>query len=233
MNSRFKYLIILFIPLLLFSSTLKAQAPANDWFHIPGFTPESPLTMTDEKSFLVIMGGAALSYALSEYVFKNEEQQDFYQVRIGMNKEHAWGHKTVWSQNFGVERRVAPWFAIAVEFNLQEWNDQTSIIASKDKFGIGTGLMTYYRWHIFGRKKISPFLEYGAGVFMGFKKFPYNGSHFTFNNSTKLGIEYTFPNQNKLRIAYGQNHQSNYGLADSDPSYNGDGFTVGYAWFWK
>ncbi|TKG90763.1 hypothetical protein EYV94_23145 [Puteibacter caeruleilacunae] len=231
----FKSLIIISIfPLLLLQSTQSVgQSKKNDWFRVPGFGPESPFSLTDEETFIGVIGAAALSYTLAEVLFKDGENLNYYQARAGMNNEYAWGLKKVYHQNFGVENRVARWFAFAMEFNLQEWNDQTPNIENKDSFGLGAGIMTYYRWYLFGRKRISPYLEYGTGLFYGFEKFPHNGSNFTFNHSTQLGVEYTLKDKNKVRLGYGQFHQSNNGLSKYNPGYDGNGFSVSYSWFWR
>ena len=76
-----------------------------------------------------------------------------------MNNEYAWGLKNVWHQNFGIEHRVASWFSLSAEFLLQEWHDKTPIIDNESKFGMGSGIMTYYRWYLFGKKRLSPYLE--------------------------------------------------------------------------
>ncbi len=234
MNLNIKEVVFFFCFVISISQNGFSQSSGNDWFHIPGFTPEIPITLTNENTFYGVIGAAALSYALSEFVFKKDnENMNFYQVRVGMSDEYVWGLRSVWHQNFGVENRVAPWFAIAAEFNLQQWNDRTPDIDNKDKFGMGAGIMSYYRWYLFGKKRISPFLEYGAGVFCGFKEFPRNGSNITFNLSTQLGLEYTFKDKNKLRVGYGLSHQSNNGLSSRNPGYDGNGFSIGYSWFWK
>lgn len=201
----------------------------NDWFHIPGFDPALPTTLTNRSTLLGVLGLAVLSYGLEEFVFKKHEYINFYTARAGMNNEYAWGLRNVWHQNVGIEHRVATWFSISAEFNLQQWQDQSPQIENKDKFGLGTGLMTYYRWYVFGKKRISPFIEYGTGVFYGFKKFPYNGTNFTFNNSTQLGLEYAFGNSSKVRLSYGNFNQTNYNWLNSNPSYNGNGFSLSYS----
>lgn len=226
-----KYLLIVIITGII-AFNVQAQQSNNDWPHIPGFTPELPTTLTSEETFYGVMGAAALSYVLAEYVFDKYENVHFYQARIGMNDEFVWGLKSVVLQNFGVENRVAPWFAFAAELNLQEWNDRTPGIESGNKFGMGAGVMTYYRWYILGNQRLSPYLEYGTGLFMGFSKFPYNGSNFTFNHSTQIGLEYILKNENRIRLGYGQFHQSNNGLASRNPGYDGNGFSVSYAWVW-
>lgn len=33
---------------------------------------------------------------------------------------------------------------------LQQWQDQSPQLENKDKFGLGAGLITYYRWHLLG-----------------------------------------------------------------------------------
>lgn len=219
---------ILFISICLIIGKTTAQTK-NDWPHIPGFDPALHTTLTNRSTLIGVLGLAALSFSLEEFVFKNHKNLNYYTARVGMNNEYAWGLRNVWHQNVGVEHRISSWFSLSAEFNLQEWNDQSPMIDANNKFGIGVGLMTYYRWYLFGRKKISPFIEYGTGVFYGFKKFPSNGTNFTFNNSTLLGLELTLKNTNKVRFSYGNFNQTNYNLLSSNPSYNGNGFTIGYA----
>lgn len=215
--------------LIISVNNLSAQSK-NDWPTIPGFTPALPTTLTSQETFIGVMGLAIISYSLEEFVFENHENINFYQGRAGMNNEYAWGLKNVWHQNIGLEHRVASWFSLSAEFNIQQWNDQTPFIDSQGKFGIGVGLMTYYRWYLFGKKRVSPYIEYGTGIFSGFEKFPYNGTKFTFNHSTQLGIEYTLKNKSKIRAGYGNFHQSNNGwIGDSNPGYDGNGFSIGYA----
>lgn len=233
MNFHIKTFFSILCLTLLGNQQAFSQQSGKDWFHIPGFTPEIPITLTTQETFFGVMGAAILSYTLAEVVFKDGENMNFYQVRTGMNDEYVWGLKSVWHQNFGVENRVAPWFAFAAEFNLQEWNDRTPEIDKKNKFGLGAGIMTYYRWYLLGKKRISPYIEYGTGLFLGFEKFPYNGSNFTFNHSTQLGLEYTLKNKHKIRLGYGQFHQSNNGLSSRNPGYDANGFSISYACFWK
>ena len=226
--------VLIFILLVSFSglSPAFAQQSNKGWFHIPGFTAEIPITLTNERTFWGVMGAATLSYALAEFVFKENETLNFYQLRTGMANEHNWGLKNVWHQSFGLEKRVAPWFAFAAELNLQEWNDNSPELAPEKRFGIGVGIMTYYRWYLLGRKKVSPFLEYGTGLFQGFEKFPHNGTRFTFNHATRLGVELTFKNNDRFRLGYGQLHQSNNGLERANPGFDANGFSVSYSWFW-
>ena len=187
--------------ILLFITMGKTYAQSkNDWFHIPGFDPALPTTLTDRTTLVGVLGLAVLSYSLEEFIFKNHSNVNYYVARTGMNKEYAWGLKNVWHQNLGVEHRIASWFSLSAEFNLQEWSDRSPKISSRDKFGLGAGLMTYYRWYLFGKKRLSPYIEYGTGIFYGFKKFPYNETNFTFNNSTQLGLEYTLKNKSKIRL---------------------------------
>jgi hypothetical protein len=148
---------------------------------------------------------------------------NFYQVRGGV---FGTLRGTVIMENFGIEKRVAPWFGLGLEINNQQW-------LYEEKNGAGIGFNTYYRWHIFGRKKISPYIEYGAGFFYGFSEFPPNGTNFTFNLTTQIGAEYTFEDKNKLRLGYGHIHQSNNELLDPNPGEDGNGFNITYLWFWK
>lgn len=172
------------------------------------------------------MGAATISYGLAEWILKKDDDENlnFYQVRTGMYGME--GGYTVYHQNFGLEKRLAPWFAIALEFNNQQWS-------SSESNGAGIGLNTHYRWYLFGKKRLSPFIEMGAGAFRGFSKFPSDGSNFTFHLTGNLGLEYTRKNQDRLRFTYGHLHQSNNDLLDANPGAIGNGFTISYAWFWK
>lgn len=221
-----KVVIIVLLTLVVGASNAQSK---NDWFHIPGFDPALPTTLTNRGTLIGVIGLAALSYGLEEFILKKHENINFYTARAGMNNEYAWALRNVWHQNVGLEHQVASWFSLSAEFNLQEWHDQSPNIESKDRFGLGAGLMTYYRWHLLGKKRLSPYLEYGTGVFYGFKKFPYNGTKFTFNNSTQLGFEYKLKSKSKARLSYGNFNQTNYNWLNSNPGYNGNGFSVSYS----
>jgi hypothetical protein len=216
--------------ILVLNLSVLAQSQDKSWFHIPGMTSE---IIGKKQAFYGVMGLAAITYGLSEFVFKDSLNLNYYQTRLGANNEHFWAFRKVYYQNAGVEKRVSSYFAIAAELNSQQWTDNTPEIASKQKWGFGLGLMTYYRWYLFGKQRISPFFEYGLGVFNGFKRFPYNGSYISFNHSAQLGLEYTFKNKNKLRLAYGLFHQSNNYFSSNNPGYDANGFSLSYTWFWK
>ena len=105
MNAFFKktWVVSCFFLSTVLSNPTIAQSNGSGWFHIPGFTPELPTTLTSEETFYGVMGAAILSYTLAEVILKNEENLNFYQVRTGMNREHVWGLRNVWHQNFGIE----------------------------------------------------------------------------------------------------------------------------------
>lgn len=223
---------VLFLGITLsICNTTYSQQINNNWNYTPEFTAAPKSTTPLEKVFYGVMGTAIISYALSEFVFNKNENLNFYQARAGMNYDQ--GIRNVWHENFGVENRVAPWFGFALEGNFQQWNDRTSYIDKKDEFGMGVGLMSYYRWYILGKKKLCPYLECGTGLFLGFEKFPYSGTKFTFNHSAQIGLEYTLENKNKIRCGYGLFHQSNNYLIFPNPGYDAKGFSISYSWFWK
>ncbi|MFT4738211.1 MAG: hypothetical protein ACI8QD_002378 [Cyclobacteriaceae bacterium] len=95
------------------------------------------------------------------------------------------------------------------------------------------GLNTYYGRYLLGRKKISPFIEYGAEFFFGFSDFPPSKTNFTFNHTTQIGAQYTCDYENKLRLSYAHIHQSTSELLDPNPGEDGNGFNVTYLWLWK
>ncbi len=212
-----RYKIIL--PLLCLPLLLSAQD--GEWIGIPGLNGNG-IQLNDQPSFLRVITAATLSYGLSEWVLQEEKDLHFYQVRTGLI---GTTRGTVLLENFGIEARLAPWFGLGIEWNTQQW-------LYPEKNGWGMGIMSFYRWHLFGRKRFSPYLEYGAGLFHGFSKFPPEGTQFTFNLSSQLGVEYTLPNEHKLRLSYGHLHQSNNGLLDPNPGEDGNGFHLTYLWRW-
>ena len=113
-----------------------------------------------------------------------------------------------------------------LEFNNQQWT-------SPNGNGAGLGLNTHYRWYAFGKKRLSPFVEMGAGLFQGFRPLPTDGTTFTFHLTASLGLEYTRVNQDRIRFTYGHLHQSNNGLFPRNPGLIGNGFTFAYSKFWK
>jgi len=206
--------------LFFFSTTIYSQD--NQWPGVP-LLDESGIVLMDQTTFVGLISVAALSYGLTKFVFKENETLNFYQVRAGVFGTEG---GTVVMENFGIEKRLAPWFGLGLEINNQQW-------IYEEKNGAGMGFNTYYRWHLLGKKKISPYIEYGAGFFFGFSDFPPNGTNFTFNLTTQVGAEYTFEDQNKLRLGYGHIHQSNNELLDPNPGEDGNGLNITYLWFWQ
>ena len=213
-----KYLLIVF----LFFASIIGNAQDGEWLGLPLLNGDGA-TLMSQESFTAVISAATISFVLAQYVFKNNEHLNFYQARFGV---YGTAGGTVIMENFGIEKRLAPWFGLGIEVNNQQWIYQ-------DETGAGMGLNLYYRWHLFGRKKLSPFLEYGSGFFYGFSEFPPNGTNFTFNLSTQIGVEYTFDNANKLRVGYGHLHQSNNELLEPNPGEDGNGFNITYLWSWQ
>ncbi len=186
---------------------------------LPSF-PE-PLVFLDQDGFYKVMGVAAASVIISELIF-NEVNANYYQVRSGF---YGADDHNVFNQQFGIEKHLSHWFATGIEFNAQQW--------SGTQRGMGIGLNGTYRWYAFGKKRLSPFIEYGTGFFYGFSPFPAEGTKFTFHLTSNLGLEYTLKNENKMRLTYGHLHQSNNGLLEPNPGYDATGFTFTYLWNWK
>lgn len=210
------------LSLLIIISSLNCYSQEGQWPGIPLFN-ESGLVLMDQNTFIGVISAASLSFGLSQFVFKDTKHLNFYQTRVGVFGTIG---GTVIMENFGIEKRIAPWFGLGIEVNNQQW-------IYEERNGAGMGLNLYYRWHLFGRKKISPFLEYGSGFFFGFTDFPPNGTNFTFNLTTQIGVEYTTERKDKLRLSYGHIHQSNNDLLDPNPGEDGNGFNFTYLWFWK
>lgn len=212
--------------LVLCAHTLVAQtaAPEKNWPGIPALN-KNGISLINQKSFLGVMGAAATSFLVSEFLLKNKPPDlNFYQARAGVIGVFD---GTVFVENFGIAKQLVPWFSLAIEANTQQWTYKNGAN------GIGGGINFYYKWNLLGQKRLSPFLEYGTGLFFGAQRFPHDGTHFTFNLSSQLGLEYKLPNQNRIRLSYGHLHQSNNNTLSPNPGEDGNGFHLTYAWFWK
>ena len=205
----------LWIALLLLASPL-VQAQTDSSF------PEQ-LTLLDQDGFYKVMALAGTSFLLSELLF-NEPDQHYYQARasyFGNNEKLG-----IVGQSFGIEKRLSHWFGIGIETIAQQWKD-------RGKTGVGLGLNGYYRWYAFGKKRLSPFLEFGTGGFYGLNKLPSDGTQFTFHLTSAVGMEYELKNKNKVRMTLGHLHQSNNGLLEPNPGLDATGITLTYLWRWK
>ena len=210
MKTRYALLLSLF----LLAPSLKAQ---------DGGLGNDPLTLVDQDGFYRVLTMAGISFIFSEMVFK-EADEHYYQLR-GSYYSNSEGMR-VYGQHFGIEKRLSHWFGIGIEGFSQQWN-------GRGNSGIGMGLNAYYRWYAFGKKRWSPFLEYGTGGFYGFSRFPADGTKFTFHLTTSYGVEHKLKNKDRLRLTYGHLHQSNNDLFEANPGIDLKGFTLTYLWSWK
>lgn len=195
----------------------------GEWGGIPGMN-ENGIALTNQTSFFIVMGAAATSYLIAKYADK-DSTLNYFHSRFGLFGVS--NRTTITMQTFGLEKRMSHWYGIGLEANLQQWKTRIPSNSS----GLGIGLNTYYRWHILGKRKLSPYLEYGAGVFYGFRPLPYDGTNFTFHLTTALGVEYRLANQNKIRVSYGHLHQSNNDLLPRNPGLDGGGLQVSFLWY--
>ncbi len=188
----------------------------------PVSSEESFLVSNRQTQFFLMSGAAVGSLVLAKFLSK-DPKLDYFQGHIGYFNGDGYN---VYMQNFGVERAFAPWFALRIEGNIQEFS-------ATDYSTAGLGLRFYTRWSIFGKKRLSPYFSYGAGAFNAFQAFPEGGSNFTFNQTLAVGLEFKLENKHKIRLDYNAIHHSNNGLFDSNPGFDGNGITLSYSWFWK
>ncbi len=176
----------------------------------------------DRENGIIIMSGIAIaSYFLTKKDSKS--RLNYYQVHLAYFNGDGYN---VYMQNFGLEKEYSSWFSLRVEGNIQEF--------SKDDYNtFGLGMKIYSRYTLFGNKNLSPYFEYGVGIFNALKKFPEDGSTFTFNLTYALGLEYKFTNKNKIRMDYNFIHHSNGNFSNSNPGFDGNGISFSYSWFWK
>jgi hypothetical protein len=211
--------------LLLCSSLLCAQGTNTEknWPGIPGMN-KNGIALINQKSFLGVFGAAAGSFLVTKFALRHKPADlNFYQARVGVVGVFG---GTVFVENVGISKQLVPWFGLAIEANAQEW-------IYEDTRGFGGGMSFYYKWNVLGKKRLSPYLEYGTGLFYGASKFPPDGTQFTFNLSTQLGAEYRLKNQDRIRLSYGHLHQSNNNTLTPNPGEDGNGFHLTYARFWR
>ncbi len=227
---KFKNLIIpaiLIIPFQLNATSIGSRYDSlEDWPDMPGLKSTSFLTLTNQDVFIGVASAAALSYYLSEHVFEDEEDITFFNVRSGFSQGSG---KRIYLSNFGIEKRFSSWFTAGVELNSQYWKDYQRA-ASGQREGIGGGALAVIRWYPYDFGKASVYVEYTTGLFYGNKKFPFDGTKFTFNHSSHIGIEYHIDAEHKVRFGYGNFHQSNNNWIDPNPGSNSNGFAITYSW---
>ncbi len=222
-----RLLLALGFALLVNASNLYAQDDYyadGYWPGIPGMNDDG-IALRNQRTFLFLLGTATASYIASEHL-QVETNLNYYQARAGVYG--ASDSTTLALQTFGIEKRMSHWFGLGFEGLVQEWKTNSPDTPT----ALGLGLNTYYRWHALGKRKLSPFLEYGAGIFSGFQPLPYNGTRFTFHLTTSVGLEYTWDTRNKFRLSYGHLHQSNNGLFDVNPGLIGNGLQAQFLFFW-
>jgi hypothetical protein len=200
----------------------------NRFFIIVGilgcFCTERALANRNQTIFIVAMGAGALSTYLSEVVLPDEENLDFFSTQ----GEFYYGARStsVFSQDFGIERRLSNWLSVGLEFTIQEmWAGGYS--------AFGASFNPQFKWFLFGNSKFSPFLLYTAGLFYATDVFPQAGTQFTFRLLYGLGVEYKLSPAQRLRVSVAQLHQSNNNLLSPNPGYDGYGLALSYVWRWK
>lgn len=190
---------------------------------VPGFSPGDSLALTNLETFLLVAGAASLSYYLSG---NDSDDPTYRYFRNGITE----GDDTyIGSTTYGVERRLSPWFSLGIAGVAHVWNDASPATGAASQTSLGLGASTHARWYALGERDFSPYLEYGAGLFYGFDAFPADGTNFTFNLSTHLGVEYDLSPDAVLRFGYGNSHQSNNGYLEPNPGFDGNGFSFTYA----
>lgn len=209
--------------LTLVWATTALQAQEERWPSLPGLGyNDQSIALINEESFYGLASASLLSLGVSEWVNKTPSL-NFYNARTGM---YGTTGGYVMQANVGLEKQLTHWFGIGLELNNEYW-------FYPEEMGWGAGLNTYYRWYAWGKKRWSPFMEYGAGIFRGMTPFPPDGQKFSFHLTTTVGVEHTLPNQDRVRVGYGHLHQSTNDIIVPNPGEDGNGFTATYSWFWK
>jgi hypothetical protein len=234
---KIKICCLLIIPILISNHSFGQYNPLG--------VENSKLAMDRQTGFIVMTSAALSSYLISQFLV-NDPKLDFYQAHIGYyNGKSGTGGSPMMDQlqttdetttttseqtdynilmeNFGVEREFTKWFSLRLEANVQQ-------CFNSDYFTVGGGIKTYYKWTILRKKKIHPFIEYGAGVFLAAKKFPEDGSTGTFNLNYAIGGEYILPNNDKIMVDFNFKHHSNNNLGDSNPGFDSNGVSISYCW---
>lgn len=177
----------------------------------------------NENIFLIATGLGALSTYLSEVALEDEANLDFF---AGQAEYYCGVRETsVLSQGFGIERRLANWFSVGLEFTTQE-------MFASNYGSFGVSINPQFKWFLFGNSTFSPYLAYTSGLFYATSEFPQSGTNFTFRLIYALGVEYKLSADQRVRLSIGHLHQSNNNLLATNPGYDGDGLALSYIWKW-
>jgi len=193
------------------------SAQAAELPGIPGID-DGGLSIKSTGTYLAFMGLGLGSGFLDRWRSPGDTV-DLAQVQTGFFGLEEGG---IFMLNAGLEKRVAPWFGHAIELNMQQWSQG-------EEGSIGGGLVSYGRWLVPLNAPVRPMIEGGAGVFFSADPFPADGTKFTFNLSTRLGLEVDLSESYRVRLLYGHVHHSNNGIVLPNPGIEAHGLTLALA----
>lgn len=204
-------------PMFLLSAMPLLVQPTAAALELPGLpgVDVDQVGIYSTRTYLAFMGAGLGSVALDRLVSPGDTVH-LGQVHTGY---FAGSDTHIWMLNAGLEKRVAPWFGFAIEANTQQW-------LQSEQAGVGGGFVTYGRWLALGDRPVRPMVEGGAGVYFGVRPFPVEGTLFTFNLSTRFGVEVDVGEAHRLRVLYGHLHQSNNDIVLPNPGLDVHGFTI-------
>jgi hypothetical protein len=221
--------------LLIISSTVNAQneklyAPYTKWYQDP--LGLRPVELSSAVGF--VWGSAAIAACL----FFTKKDSSF-QKRISFYQESgvSFGYKPPYTlslqNNTGVLYKVRNWMSLGMEWNAFHFSDKTNNTWS-------FGVRPFSRWYPYVGKKISLFVEYGAGLSYSLNRFPLTGTgwdldtartgtHFNFTTKYGIGTEVHVTNRFFLQGGLRHFHLSNGNMKgmQRNPSYDGNGMFVG------
>ena len=196
---------------------LGMPAQASELPGIPGID-DGGLSIKSTGTFLAFVGLGLGSGAVDLWL-SPDDTINLAQVQTGYFGLEDGG---IWMLNAGLEKRVAPWFGHAIELNMQQWSQG-------DEGSIGGGLVSYGRWLVPLKAPVRPMIEGGSGLFFSADPFPADGTKFTFNLSTRLGLEIDVSDAYRMRVLYGHVHHSNNGIVLPNPGIEAHGLTLALA----
>src|SRR5688500_16972292 len=225
--------LMLFVFFTLFGQTYgqteNVYPPNTKWYQDPlGLKPVQLST-----AFGFVWGSAAVAACLifSKIDTGFHKKFSFY-TGGGMSFGYKPPYTNVIQNEIGILYEIRKWMAIGVEWNNFYFKDKVD-----EKWGIV--ISTVVKWYAFKNKKAAVFFQYGAGISMTHKRFPFTGTgrdadterigtKFNFTSHYSIGSEIYINKKISLQTSFRHFHLSNGNISGikRNPSHDSNGFFI-------
>jgi hypothetical protein len=213
----------------VYGQTERIYPPNTKWYQDPfGLKPVQLST-----AFGFVWGSAAVAACLIFSKIDTGYHKKFsIYYGAGMSLGYKPPYTNVIQNDIGILYEIRKWMAIGIEWNGFHFKDKID-----NTLGVGISPLT--KWYAFKNKKAAVFFQYGAGISISHKRFPFTGigryadtgrigTRINFTSHYSLGSEFYLNKKISLQTSLRHFHLSNgniYGIK-RNPSYDSNGFFI-------